>query len=380
MTDPILPGATLGMLGGGQLGRMFALAAKAMGYRIAVLVPEHDSPTAQVADVAFEADYEDLEAVERFASSVSVVTYEFENVPSATVEAADRHAPVRPGATLLHAAQERSREKTALDALGLPVAPFAVVEDEDDLHAAAERVGFPGILKTAAWGYDGKGQRRASSREGLGEAHADLGGGRAVWEAEVDFIAELSIVGARSLDGDIALYEPFRNDHANHILDVTVVPAGLEARTVAQAEEIARTVLEGFDVVGLLCVEMFLRPDGSLLVNEIAPRPHNSGHVTIDAHATSQFAQAVRAVCGLPLGSTQRLVPGAAMANLLGDVWSGGTPGWDTALRTPGTALHLYGKAEPRPGRKMGHLTVLADGPEAAERLAREARAALADQ
>ncbi len=377
MTAPILPGATLGMLGGGQLGRMFALAAKAMGYRVAVLVPEHDSPTAQVADIAHEAAYDDVEAVERFASGVSVVTYEFENVPSAAVEAAQRHAPVRPGRELLHAVQERSREKEALAGLGLPVAPFAVIDSEADVPHAGTQVGFPSILKTAAWGYDGKGQRRVTSPEDLASAFDELGSVRTVLEREISFVAEASVIGARGVDGGIAVYEPFLNHHANHILDVTVVPAGLAPGTRAAAEDAVRTILEGFEVVGLLCVELFVLEDGSVLVNEVAPRPHNSGHVTIDAHATNQFAQQVRAVCGLPLGSTDLVVPAAAMANLLGDLWRDGEPDWAAALGTPATALHLYGKAEPRTGRKMGHVTASGADPSEAEARARSARNAL---
>jgi 5-(carboxyamino)imidazole ribonucleotide synthase len=376
VSEPILPGATIGMLGGGQLGRMFTLAARAMGYRVAVLVPEHDSPTAQVADVAHEAAYDDVEAVERFASEVSVVTYEFENVPSATVEAAERHVPVRPGRALLHAVQERSREKQALADLGLPVAPFAVIDSAADLEQAHE-VGFPSILKTAAWGYDGKGQRRVASADDLAASFYDLGSVRTVLEQEISFVAEASVIGARSLDGAIAVYEPFLNHHANHILDVTVVPAGLPPATEEAAEDAVRTILEGLDVVGLLCVELFILGDGSVLVNEVAPRPHNSGHVTINAHATNQFAQQVRAVCGLPLGSTEMVVPAAAMANLLGDVWANGEPDWPAALATPGNSLHLYGKAEPRPGRKMGHLTATGADPAEAEARVRAARAAL---
>lgn len=377
MTTPILPGATIGMLGGGQLGRMFALAARAMGYRVAVLVPEHDSPTAQVADVAHEASYDDVDAVARFAEGVSVVTYEFENVPSAAVEAAERHAPVRPGRALLHAVQERSREKQALSDLGLPVAPFVVIESADDLDRAAATVGFPAILKTAAWGYDGKGQRRVASSDDLPGAFAEIGGVRSVLEREITFVAEASVIGARGIDGEVAVYEPFLNHHADHILDVSVAPAGLHPATVVQAEDVARTILEGFDVTGLLCVELFLLDDGTVLVNEVAPRPHNSGHLTIEAHSTDQFAQQVRAVCGLPLGPTDLVVPAAAMANVLGDLWGAGEPDWPAALEVPGTSLHLYGKAEARPGRKMGHLTSIGPDPVEAERRARAARRAL---
>ncbi len=375
---PILPGATLGVLGGGQLGRMFALAARRMGYRVAVLVPGDDSPTGQVADREISARYDDLEAVEELARSVEVVSFEFENVPSATVAAAARHAPLRPPGALLHASQNRLREKRALGGLGLPVAPHAAVETPDDLGAAARRVGFPAILKTAAWGYDGKGQRRVESEAGLEAAWRELGAGPSVLEAEVPFVAEISIVGARGLDGEVALYEPFLNHHAAHILDVTVVPAPVTAATRAEAEAIGRAVLEGFDVAGLLCVEMFLLEDGGLVVNEVAPRPHNSGHLTIDAHVTSQFEQQVRAVCGLPLGSVDRLGPAAAMANLLGDLWSPeGPPRWPAALADPAVRLHLYGKGEMRPGRKMGHLTVVAADAAEAERRVRNARSAL---
>lgn len=375
---PVLPGGVLGVLGGGQLGRMFALAARRMGYRVTVLAPGDDTPTGQVADHEIRAEYEDLAAVARFASQVDVVTFEFENVPSATVEAAARHAPVHPPGALLHAAQERLREKRALAALGLPVARHAAIESPAGLAPAAAAVGFPAILKTAAWGYDGKGQRRVVSEAELATSWRELGSARAVLETEVPFVAEVSVIGARGADGAIVLYEPFLNHHAHHILDLTVVPAPTGPAARREAGEIARAVLEGFDVVGLLCVEMFLLAGGGLVVNEVAPRPHNSGHLTIDAHATSQFEQQVRAVCGLPLGSAERLVPASAMANLLGDLWRPeGPPDWPAALADPGVRLHLYGKAEPRPGRKMGHLTLTADTADEAERRIRHARSAL---
>ena len=376
MTDaaPILPGATLGMLGGGQLGRMFALEAKRMGYRVAVLADAEDSPAGQVADRVIHAPYDDTDAAAELARGAAVVTYEFENVPAPTVEAAARHAPVRPGGDLLFATQERLREKAALVRLGLPVATHAAIESHDDLDPAAERVGFPAILKTAAWGYDGKGQRRVSDAAGLEAAWRELGEGRAVLEAVVPFEAELSVVAARSPKGEVRAYAPFLNHHANHILDVTVAPAPVASATRAQADELARTLLEGFDVVGLLCVETFLLASGELLVNEIAPRTHNSGHVTMDAHVTSQFEQQVRAVCGLPLGSTELLGGAGAMANLLGDVWENGEPRWDRVLAEPGVRLHLYGKGEARPGRKMGHLSVKDDDPARAEARVRRAR------
>lgn len=377
MSGAILPGATLGVLGGGQLGRMLGQAARRMGYGFSVFTDRPDSCAGHVATREVVAPYDDLDAVARFARDVAVVTYEFENVPAATAEAAARHAPLRPGRELLHAAQERGREKAALARMGLPVPVHAVIDDASGLDEAATTVGFPSILKTAAWGYDGKGQRRVADAAGLRAAFDELGGGRAVLERLVDFRAELSVIVARGVDGSVAVYEPFLNDHSQHILDVTVVPAGLPASTVAQAEEIAHTVVQGFDVVGLLCVELFLLPDDSLFVNEIAPRPHNSGHVTLDAHVTSQFEQQLRAVCGLPLGSTERHVPAAAMANLLGDLWSAGEPDWARCLGDGGVHLHLYGKGEARPGRKLGHLNVADATAAEAEARVRAARDAL---
>ncbi len=378
MSSPILPGSELGVLGGGQLGRMFALAARRMGYRVSVFAPEDDTPAGQIAFREVRASYDDLDAVADFARTVDVVTFEFENVPTGTVEAASRHAPVRPAGRLLYATQERLREKAALVDLGLPVAVHAAIESAEELARAAEQVGFPAILKTAAWGYDGKGQARIERAEELERAWKEIGGGRAVLEVLVPFEAEISVIGARGLDGSIALYEPFLNRHENHILDVTVFPAGITEATRREAQRIARAVLEGFDVCGVLCVELFLLEGGELLVNEVAPRPHNSGHVTIDAHVTSQFEEQVRAVCGLPLGAVEPLAPAGAMANLLGDLWESRAPAWDAALSDPGLRLHLYGKAEPRPGRKMGHLSVIAATAEEAERRVRAARDAVA--
>lgn len=374
MTTPIQPGAVLGVLGGGQLGRMFAQAAARMGYRVDVFAPGGGTPAGEVASRETIADYDDLDAIEAFSRSVDVVTFEFENVPAATAEAAARHAPVRPPGALLHASQDRLREKRALMELGLPVAPFAEIAGEAQLEPALASVPPPGILKTARWGYDGHGQRRVDRIEDLAPAWRELGEGPAVLEQRIDFVAELSVVGARGQGGELALYEPTLNRHENHILDLSTSPGPFAPRVVREATEIARAVLEGFDVAGVLCVELFLLADDTLLVNEVAPRPHNSGHLTIDAHACSQFEQQVRAICGLPLGSTERVVPAAAMANLLGDLWEGGAPDWAAALAQPGARLHLYGKGEPRPGRKMGHLTVTAETVEAAEERAVAAR------
>jgi 5-(carboxyamino)imidazole ribonucleotide synthase len=377
MSTPIMPGSVLGVLGGGQLGRMFTLAARRMGYRVNVFAPEDDTPAGQIAYREIRAPYHDLEAVRAFAQEVDVVTFEFENIPVAATEEAARWAPVRPSGSLLHVTQERSREKQALQGNGIPVAPFAVIEDPGDIASAAEDIGFPAILKTSSWGYDGRGQRRVENRSDLEAAFAELGGVPTVLEGFIDFACEISVVGARGLDGQVVVYEPFLNHHHNHILDWTVCPAPIQPGVRDRALEIARQVLDCFDVVGVLCVEFFVKSDGELLVNELAPRPHNSGHITIDAHETCQFEQQVRAVCGLPLGSIQRTVPAAAMVNLLGDSWQHGPPDWAAALAEPNLHLHLYGKANARAGRKMGHLVVTSDQVESAKARALCARDAL---
>lgn len=373
---PILPGATLGVLGSGQLGRMFAIAARAMGYRVHTLSPDTDTPTGQVADLEVVADYEELDAVRAFARGVDVVTFEFENVSARATGAAAEFAPVRPDGSVLHTTQNRLREKTFLAERGFPVTPFAPVRSAEDLRGALERLGCPAVLKTAGFGYDGKGQVKIAAPADAPAAMAMVGNAEAVLETFVDFACEVSVVAARGRDGSFAHFGVVHNEHANHILDVTTAPADVPPDVAREAVEIARGVLEALDVVGVLCVEFFVTRGGKLLINELAPRPHNSGHWTIDACATSQFEQQVRAVCGLPLGDTTPHRP-AAMANLLGDLWQRGEPDWPAALALPGVRLHLYGKVEPRPGRKMGHLTALADTPEAAARLAREARARL---
>jgi 5-(carboxyamino)imidazole ribonucleotide synthase len=376
---PILPGATLGVLGSGQLGRMFALAARQMGYRVHTFSPDKDSPTGQVADLEIVGDYDDLEAVRAFARSVQVVTFEFENVPAATAASVAEIVPVRPAGAVLHIAQHRLREKTWLRDHSIPCAPFRRVDSQEDLVVAVNELGCPCILKTAGFGYDGKGQARIKMPEDILGAWEALGGQECVLEGFVDFAREASIVAARGLNGDCAFYGPIQNAHVNGILDVSVLPALSELGTGGQsAIEITRTILEELNVVGVLCVEFFQMADGRFLVNEMAPRPHNSGHLTIEANAASQFEQQVRAVCGLPLGDELMRRP-AAMANLLGDLWQAGEPRWDAALALPDVHLHLYGKSEPRPGRKMGHLTALAETPDAAERLARHARTLLTE-
>jgi 5-(carboxyamino)imidazole ribonucleotide synthase len=361
---------------------MFAIAARRLGYRVHVLSPDDDTPTGQVADLEIRADYLDLAAIEQFARGVDVVTFEFENVPSATTEMAEKFAPVRPAGNVLHVTQHRLREKTFLRDHGIAVTPFAEVRSLDELKTSLTTIGAPSVLKTASWGYDGKGQCKIATAADAETAWNTVfppgtqGETVAILEAFVDFDGELSVVGARGLDGDFVAYGPMHNVHHNHILDVSSTPAPVSPRVAQEAIEIARTIMQQLEVVGVLCVELFLSRDQRLLVNELAPRPHNSGHLTIDAHVSCQFEQQVRAVCGLPLGSAEQLRP-AAMVNLLGDWWQGGPPNWSAALAHRDVKLHLYGKSEARPGRKMGHMTVLADSAEAAVARAIAARQSL---
>ena len=376
MIGPILPGATIGVLGSGQLGRMFAMAARRMGYRVHTLSPDEDTPTGQVADLEINASFDDFDGIRAFSRNVDVVTFEFENVSAAAAEVASEHAPVRPNGHVLHITQQRAREKGFLADGGFPVTPFAHVRSARDLREAVQLVGTPAVLKTASFGYDGKGQRKVSSLEDAAAAWAAIGGQEAVLERFIDFEREVSMIGARGANGWILTYGLVENTHRDHILDTSVYPAAVEPRVQHEATAIVRGLLERLDVIGVLCVEFFLTREGSLLINELAPRPHNSGHLTIDACVASQFEQQVRAVCGLPPGSTELLRP-AAMVNLLGDLWTAREPDWAAACLVPGVKLHLYGKAEPRRGRKMGHLTALARAPQEALRLACAARAAL---
>ncbi|MDQ2786723.1 MAG: 5-(carboxyamino)imidazole ribonucleotide synthase [Chloroflexota bacterium] len=376
MSAPILPGATVGVLGSGQLGRMLALAARRMGYRIHTFSPERATPTGQVADREIAAAYDDLDAVRAFATDVDVVTLEFENIPATTVEAIAAIVPVRPSGAVLHTTQHRIREKTFLRNAGFPVTPFCPVTTRDDLRAGLAAFGSPAILKTADFGYDGKGQTKISAPEDADAAFAPFAGRAAILEAFVPFEREVSVVAARGFDGSFAHFGIVENTHTNHILDTTVAPAAVPPETARDAIAITRGIVDALGVVGVACVEFFLTQSGALLVNEIAPRPHNSGHFTIDACATSQFEQQLRAVCGLPLGATEQWRP-AAMANLLGDLWQAGEPDWAAACAFPSVKLHLYGKATPRPGRKMGHLTALASSADDALRTVRAARDAL---
>lgn len=372
----INPGSTIGVLGSGQLGRMFAIAARRMGYRVHTFSPSSDTPTGQVADVEIEASYDDLEAVRDFAQAVSVVTFEFENVPAATVETAAQFTFVRPAGSVLHTTQNRLREKTFLSARGFPVTPFKAINSLSELRSALAEFGYPAILKTAGFGYDGKGQSRVKSPDDLEEIWRPYAGQEMVLEAFVDFECELSVVAARGLDGAFTHWGAIENTHRNHILDVSIAPAALPPEISQEAVEITRAVLDQLDVVGVLCVEFFLTRGGKLLINELAPRPHNSGHLTFDACVTSQFEQQLRAVCGMPLGSTELLRP-AAMANLLGDLWEKGEPNWAAACAFPDVKLHLYGKMAAKSGRKMGHLTAMAESANEAAHLVRAAREAL---
>lgn len=365
MNFPILPGSTIGILGSGQLGRMLALAARQLGYRVAVYSPDTDTPAGQVADVEAVGDYFDEERLADFAQRVSVITFEFENVPSIASEVAARHTIVRPAGNVLHTTQERLREKTFLRDNGFPTTPFREVKTYADLHAAARDLGLPAVLKTASFGYDGKGQQKVFPQSDPAEVFANLKGATGIYEAFVDFEKEISVVAARTANGQFAAFPVFENRHANHILDVTFAPAAIGPKLAKEAVELAAGILEKLGVVGLLTVELFVTKSGQLVVNELAPRTHNSGHLTLDACVTSQFEQQVRAVCCLPLGSTALRAP-AAMANLLGDVWAKGEPNWAAALTDPHVKLHLYGKAQARAGRKMGHLTACGRSVEAA--------------
>jgi 5-(carboxyamino)imidazole ribonucleotide synthase len=374
--EPILPGSTIGVLGSGQLGRMFTMAARRLGYRVHVLSPDTGTPTGQIADLEVVAPYDDLDAIAAFARGVDVVTFEFENVPAATTEAASEIVPVRPSGLVLHISQQRAREKGYLADKGFPVTPFAWLEQRDDLANTLATVGLPAVLKTASFGYDGKGQILVETPEAAGDAWRAMAYAPAVLERFIQFDRELSVIAARGLEGWVVTYPAIENTHVNHILDTSVLPAGISAPVDARAREIAVGILETLDVIGVLCVEFFLTIDGELLVNELAPRPHNSGHLTIDACMTSQFEQQLRAICGLPPGSVEQFRP-AAMANLLGDLWSAGEPDWMAACLLPHVRLHLYGKSEARAGRKMGHITALAPSADEALAMAVRARAAL---
>lgn len=376
----IEPGKWLGVLGGGQLGRMFTHAAQRMGYHVAVFEPEVDCPAGQVADRHFcptGSDQSSEQLLQEMSQLCAVVTVEFENIPNELLRIAGRTTPTNPSADFLEICQHRIKEKTALQQHGFPTTPFVAVSNLQQCQQAAEALGWPLVLKTARSGYDGKGQAIVRSAEDLERAWQSLDTSEAIAEKWIDFDAEVSMVAARNARGQIECYPLFENDHSNHILDVTRCPVSAHLRPVeAQAEEICRGIATNFGVLGLFCVEFFVTPDGQLMVNEIAPRPHNSGHLTIEAFTCSQFEQQVRAICNLPLAPPSMLRP-AAMANLLGELWNDGPPNWHAVLAEPAAHLHLYGKAEARAGRKMGHLTVLDESSSEAAITAKELRDAL---
>jgi 5-(carboxyamino)imidazole ribonucleotide synthase len=373
------PGSVVGVMGGGQLGRMFAIAARRMGYRVHTFSRDEDTPTGQLADVEVAASYEDEGAVRAFARGVDVLTFEFENIPVQSIEWAATQCEVRPAGRILHICQHRLREKRFLAEAGLPLAAFEEVASEDELHAAINRIGRPAVLKTASFGYDGKGQRKIEAESDVVRVWAGFESECAVLEKWVPFKKEISVIVARGLDGKTATYPVCENVHRHHILDLTTVPASIAPAVAERACVLAEAVAEKLELVGLLAVEMFVLDDENILINELAPRPHNSGHFSFDACVTSQFEQQLRAVCGLPLGSTKLLQP-VAMVNLLGDLWASGEPDWIAAAGFPEVKLHLYGKAEAKPGRKMGHLVAFGRDTNEAMRLVQEARVALKRQ
>lgn len=351
----LAPGDILGILGGGQLGRMIALAAARLGLRTHIYCPDPASPAFDVTPNRTIAAYDDASALAAFADAVDAVTFEFENVPARTAEILEACTVLRPNARALAVSQDRLLEKTFFRDRAIPTAPYAAVDDEQSLAEALRMIGTPSILKTRTLGYDGKGQRRLDDAGDASQAWSELAGAPAILEGFVPFAREVSLVMARGLDGDIAFYDMAENRHENHILRQSLVPAALPDATVAEAREIGRRTLTDLDYVGVLAVELFVVERGAacdLVVNEIAPRVHNSGHWTEAVCPVSQFEQHVRAVCGWPLGSTSSQHD-VDMRNLLGTE----AETWQTLAREPGTVMHLYGKAEARPGRKMGHIT-----------------------
>lgn len=363
-----LPSSTIGVLGGGQLGRMLALEARRSGYRVVIFSNEPKGcPAGQVADVEINADYGDAAALQSFLDQVDVVTAEFENIPDACLRAVEAVKPLRPGRNAIYTTQHREREKLFLREQGIACAAFRIIEDLPGLEQAVAELGRPCVIKTAAFGYDGKGQCKVNADTDLAEAWKAFEGHHAVVEQWVPFVMEVSVVGARAVDGSTAVHGCVENVHEHHILDVTISPARVSAEIETQALALWKAVAEGLNYVGTMAVEMFVTADGKVLVNEVAPRPHNSGHYTIDACRTSQFGQQLRAVCGLPLADPSQHTP-AVMINLLGDVWPSETqhPDWSPVLQHPRARLHLYGKELAKWRRKMGHFTVLGDTTEAA--------------
>lgn len=354
MAKRLPPNSTIGIFGGGQLGRMTALAAARLGYKCHIYAPESDIPASQVSAATTRASYDDAAALEAFARSVDVVTLEFENIPVEAVRRVDAITTVYPAAEVLEICQDRIREKSFLNGIGIGTAPWAEVTDMASLKVAENSIGLPAVLKSARFGYDGKGQAGLRDGDDAAAVLAAVGANSCILEGFVDFACEVSVMVARGQDGEIATWPAVENRHVNHILDTTIAPADVSAGVASRAEEIARHIAGEMGLVGVMGVEMFVTRGEDVLVNEMAPRPHNSGHWTIDACLTGQFEQLVRIVCGLPLGSTERHSD-AVMKNLIGDE----ADAWPEILAEPGAYLHLYGKAETRPGRKMGHITRL---------------------
>lgn len=370
MPEPILPGATIGILGSGQLGRMSAMAAKSLGYRVAVYDATPDGPACSCADLSLTAPFDDTEALARFAQEVDVVTVEFENIPVIALEFLTKHVPVRPSALVVRTCQDRVLEKEFLQINGFPVAPFRVITSAEELEKGLADLNAPSILKTAALGYDGKGQISLKTGDDTRSAWKQLDAPRAVLEKRISFTSEASVICARTPLGETLCFPVQENAHRNGILDVTTAPADLPAATLLKAQEITSAIATKLGVLGLITAEFFVMEDGGLMVNELAPRTHNSGHHTMETTMTSQFTQHIRAVCGLPLGPVEFRSPGV-MINLLGDLWCHGEPDWKLLLREPALYLHLYGKKESKAGRKMGHFTLLASQgslPQARER------------
>ena len=372
----VLPGGTLGVLGGGQLGRMLAQAATRLGYRVHIYEPQAGCPAGAVAHREVNAAYDDLTALSAFARECDVVTYEFENVPAGPLRHIEALTRLRPHGSILEICQNRSREKNWLRRNGFPHARFAEIAAGGEVAAGVHEVGLPCVLKTADFGYDVKGQVKVRTAADLAPAQRAFAHQACVIEPWVDFACELSVVVARAAGGEVRAFPAAENIHTDHILDFSIVPARVAPAVAAAAEAMARRIAEQIGLVGVMGVEFFVTRDGGLLVNELAPRTHNSGHYTIDACATSQFEQQVRAICGLPLGDPRLLSP-VVMVNILGGAWANGEPDWAALLAEPAVRLHLYGKGEPRPGRKMGHFTVMAPDVEQALARARAIQARL---
>lgn len=374
--EVINPGSWLGVFGGGQLGRMFTHAAQRLGYHVAILDPEEDCPAAQAADVHFmpSSPAESKVLAEEMARLCSVITLEFENVDVELARLASRVTRVAPGAEFLEMCQDRILEKTHLTQAGFPTTPFSVVTSADDVHAAGEEMGWPLVLKTARSGYDGKGQMVVRDENSVDRALKQLGSPRIIAEQMINFESEVSVIGARNAAGEVSCFPMFENEHSNHILSVTRCPVSASLRDIEdEGLAICKNIAKTFGVIGLFCVEFFVTRERKLLINELAPRPHNSGHLTMEAFAASQFEQQVRAICNLPLDPCNNR-HSAAMVNLLGDVWESGEPNWSAAIGREDTKLHLYGKATPRADRKMGHITVIDESSSEAAITAKEIR------